>query len=130
MKVRYLGGLPGLGEPRDTHVERTSAGIKVKEREGIFRGKWIDILRDDIIGVSYIPEGGREKLGTGATMVTGGLLAAGEPLLGLASYAVGRGKSGLIVLKIRHEGGFTVDVLFEAKKREKTYNEFVQLLVA
>lgn len=126
MNIRYLGGLPGIGGPRDTEVEKSHEGLRIKR--GGFRNRWVEVPRESILGVSYVPEGGKTRTGTGTDAATGALVGLGAPLLGLAIHALGRKKSGLIVMQVRLEGDLTVDVLFEAAKRERTYSDFTKLL--
>ena len=75
-----------------------------------------------------MPEGGSARSGKVEKLVTVGTFGLAAPLFDLAAHVLGQRKSGLIVLKIQLDGGIHADVLFEAPKREKSYNKFMKLL--
>ena len=112
---------------RFNEVKRTSDGLRIK-RGGV-RHKWIELPRESIVGVTYVPDSGKIKRSLGNNVATGVMLGTGVLALpAMALHIFGGKKTGLVVMKVRLDSGVEADVLFEADKRESTYNEFMKLL--
>ena len=74
-----------------------------------------------------MPSYGDAKNSTGSNLATGALLGAGALLPALAVHHLGKSKKSLIMMQVRLNCQTVFDILFEAKKGEKTYNDFVNL---
>ena len=124
VRLRYLGGHPGLQGPKDVTVERLGQTLKIQA--GMFGGS-VAIPLSDIRGLT-MGKGTRRSVGKAAAgAIIGGVLTGG--IGAIAGAAIG-GRSrddSTITLTVAH-GEIEVDLLFTGDRVAKQYGSFAALL--